>query len=304
MDQLPIADAHVHFWDLAHHRYPWLEPAEPQGPFGKTSRIRNTYQPDDYLADAARQNVTRMVHIEAGWDPADPLGEMRWIQATADRRGVPHAHVAHVDLAAEDAAELIDEHARYPLFRGVRDRLQDGDFTGAAGTMTRIDDPRWLRGMRILDRLNLCFDLQAPPALMAKAAVLAHSYPGVNFILTHAAYPPSPDDHDAYARWADGVAGLAERPNVAIKLSGLMLGEKSWNANHAERSANELIRCFGPDRVLIASNFPVDRLFASLDELFGNYRRWLSAWPETDQRSMLHDNTCRLYHLDGGSRIR
>jgi len=55
---LPIADAHVHFWHLEHHRYPW--PAQPEGPFGKTAAIRHSYLLDNYFDDSARQNVARM----------------------------------------------------------------------------------------------------------------------------------------------------------------------------------------------------------------------------------------------------
>jgi predicted TIM-barrel fold metal-dependent hydrolase len=293
---LPIADAHVHFWDLEQNRYPWLAPAEPSGPFGKTSAIRKTYLLDDYRIDAASQNVVRMVHVEAGWNPADHLGEMRWIQTMADRQGAPHAHIAHIDLAAQDAAALIAKHAAYPLFRGVRDRLQDGDFTKSDGAHTRIDDPQWRRGMGELDRLGLVFDLQAPFALSQRAAALARIFSGVRFVLTHAGYPPSPEN-PAYERWADGIAMLAEQPNIAIKLSGLMLSEKTWVPDHARQMAELLLSHFGMERVMVASNFPVDRLFTPLDELFNSYRTWLREFSLSDQRKVLHDNASRIYRL-------
>jgi len=299
---LPIADAHVHFWDLERHRYPWLEPVEPSGPFGKNAAIRKTYLLDDYLADATRQNVTRMAHIEAGWDPADPLGEMRWIQELADARGAPHGHVAHSDLASEDAETLIEQHAAFPLFRGVRDRLLDGDFTSANARDARIDDPAWHAGLKLLDRRGLTFDVQAPPALAAKAAELAKTFSGVQFVLTGAGYPPSPDDSEAWARWRDRLRMLADVPNIVTKLSCLMLTEKKWTPEHAEVATETVAEIFGPDRVLVASNFPVDRLFASLDELFGHYRRWFAHQPEADQRKMLHDNTVRVYGLGQGAR--
>lgn len=294
---LPIADSHVHFWDLERHRYPWLEPKEPSGPFGKTAAIRKTFLLDDYLADATHQNVVRMVHVEAGWDPSDFLGEMRWIQAVADERGAPHAHMAHIDLAAENARELIEQHAAFPLFRGVRDRLQAGDFTQSDGSKTRIDDPAWRAGLRALEEHGLVFDLQAPPAIAEKSAALARDYPGVRFVLTHAGYPPSPVDKIAFARWRDGLSAMAEAPNVAIKLSGLMLGEKLWQPDHARQAAEALIAAFGPDRVMVASNSPVDLLFAPLTDLFSHYRSWLSTFPLNEQCKMLYDNTCRIYDL-------
>jgi predicted TIM-barrel fold metal-dependent hydrolase len=294
----PIADAHVHFWDLEHHRYPWLEPQEPSGPFGKTARIRKTYLLDDYRQDAVHQNVTRQVHVEAGWDPSDPLGEMEWIQRMADERGAPHAHMAHIDLAAADAGALIELHAKYPLFRGVRDRLQEGDFTQNAQVRTRMDDPAWRAGLRALEERGLLFDLQSPPLLAEKSAELVRTHPGISFIVTHAAYPPSPSDERAFARWLDGLSALAESPNVYIKLSGLMLGEKKWQPDHAHAAANAVVAAFGVDRVMVASNFPVDRLFAPLDDLFGHYRRWLRHLPDADQHKVLCENACRIFGLE------
>ena len=294
---VPIADAHVHFWDIEHNSYPWLAPAEPLGPFGRSAAIRRTYLLDNYLTDASRQNVTRMVHVEAGWDRSDPLGEIIWIQAMADKHGAPHAHIAHIDLASDRAASLLTAHAGFPLFRGVRDRLQDGDFTKSDGANTRISDPAWLAGLKMLDAHGLCFDLQCPPALADKAANLASTFTGINFILTHAGYPPA-SNSDSFTRWTDGMAKLAECPNVAVKLSGLMLAEKAWHPEHARKAAHTLLAQFGPGRVLVASNFPVDRLFAPLDSLFGTYRQWVSHLPEEEQRKILHDNTCRIYCLE------
>ena len=298
MAQLPpVADAHFHLWDIERHDYPWLAPAEPEGPFGKTADIRRTYLLDEYLADSANQEVRRAVHVEAGWNPSDPLGEMRWIQGIADARGFPHAHVAHVDLAAGNAAQLIEEHSRFALFRGVRDRLQSGDFTASSAAHTRIDDPQWLLGMQVLDDLGLVFDLQAPASLAKKAASMAGRFPRVRFVMTHAGYPPAPNGPD-FAGWLDGISILSEVPNISIMLSGLALGTKKWIPSHGHTIAKALLHRFGSSRVLVASNFPVDRLFATFDDLFGCYRSWLRGLSEVDQGKVLHDNACRIYGLE------
>lgn len=293
----PVADAHVHFWNLGQHSYPWLEEAEPSGPFGKTAAIRRNYLLADYLADAAHQNVQRMVHVEAGWNPQEPLGEMRWIQALADRRGAPHAHIAHIDLAHAHVEAMIAAHATFPLFRGVRDRLFDGDFTAASVHATRMDNPAWRAGLKALDRRRLVFDLQCPPMLAPRAAKLVREFEGVSFVLTHAAYPPASESPD-FQKWADGMAALSEAPNVAVKLSGLMLARKQWLPDDARHACDTLLQTFGNNRVLVASNFPVDRLFAPLDELFDSYREWISALPARAQHAILHDNTCRIYRLE------
>jgi predicted TIM-barrel fold metal-dependent hydrolase len=251
---------------------------------------------DDYFADATRQNVRRIVHIEAGWDPADPVGETRWVQELADARGAPHAIIAHTDLSADDVAATLDAHAQYPLFRGIRDRLHQGDFLRGNTHTTRIDDARWRRGLRHLEERGLTFDLQAPAALLPAAAALAEVFPRLQFVLTHAGYPPPPD-YPEFPKWNSGIRELALRPNVAVKISGFVLSEQAWIPAHARAAAQHVIACFGPDRTMFASNFPVDRLFTSFDALFDNYREWLTAWPTEDQRRMLYENACRIYRL-------
>lgn len=294
---IPIADAHVHFWDLKHNSYPWLDPAEPEGPFGKTAAIRHSFAVEQYRCETSDQNVSHLIHVEAGWNPANHLGEMKWIQCLADSVGAPHAHIAHVDLAADDAESLIDAHLKFRLFRGVRDRLLDGDFTATSASATRIDDPAWLRGLRALEERGLCFDLQAPPRLAAKAADLAARHPQLRFILTHAGYPPSVANLAAFAEWKDGLKRVADQSNVVVKLSGLPLSAKAWNPTEGHRAAETLLEAFGVDRVLAASNAPVDRLFVSIGELFSAYRKWVEVMPMADQRKVLHDNAVRIYRL-------
>ena len=298
---IPIADAHVHFWDLDRNSYPWLENTEPEGPFGKTSAIRKNFAIEDYRRETAGQNVVRLVHIEAGWTPDDPLGEMRWIQHLADTAGAPHAHMAHIDLASADAERLIDAHQAFGLFRGVRDRLLDGDFTAATAEKTRIDDPAWLRGLSILEERDLCFDLQAPPALAARAAELAANHPRLRFILTHAGYPPSPEHRSAFTSWTEGIRRLADQPNVVVKLSGLPLAAKRWDPAQARHAAALLLDVFGVERVLAASNAPVDRLFVPVGDMLAEYRRWLRELPADGQRAVLHDNTVRTYRLEASA---
>ncbi len=91
MDDLPITDAHQHFWDLGRVRYPWLMDRPMVGfRYGDYSAIKQDYLPADYFADTARQNVVRTVHLEAESDPIDPVAETRWLHQLAQRVGQGH----------------------------------------------------------------------------------------------------------------------------------------------------------------------------------------------------------------------
>ena len=101
-----VVDSHVHFWDLSAHHYPWL--ANPGTSFvGDARDLKHDYLPTDLIEDAADIEVLKVVHVEANYDPAHPVGETRWLQSLADTRR-DRAQFAH-DLRANAAvAEVVE----------------------------------------------------------------------------------------------------------------------------------------------------------------------------------------------------
>jgi predicted TIM-barrel fold metal-dependent hydrolase len=89
-------DPHHHLWDLEHNDYPWLrEPGAPRM-YGDFSAMCRSYLIDDFRADSAPHNVVKSVHVQANWNPADPVGETRWCQAGGPWGiGQPAGHPAH-----------------------------------------------------------------------------------------------------------------------------------------------------------------------------------------------------------------
>ena len=85
MTDLPVVDAHQHFWDLERNYLPWLCD-EPPIPFryGDYSALRRNYLPADYLRDAAGHDVVKTVYVETEWDPRD--SGRRDPMAAGDRR--------------------------------------------------------------------------------------------------------------------------------------------------------------------------------------------------------------------------
>src|SRR5690349_1115938 len=117
----PIIDAHQHFWDLDLNYYPWLSD-EPQIPFryGEYAALRRNYLPADYRADTEPFQIAGTVHVEAEFDPANPLGESDWLQGLADEAGLPSACVAQAKLGEPYVAEVLAAQAGRRLVRGIR----------------------------------------------------------------------------------------------------------------------------------------------------------------------------------------
>jgi predicted TIM-barrel fold metal-dependent hydrolase len=118
-----IVDAHHHFWDLGRNRHPWLCDEPPIAfRYGDYAALRRNYLQADYLHDAATASVEVQgtVYVETEWEPADPRGEMRYVESLIGDTGLPTVAVAHTRLDAPEAAELLAYHAAFPFVRSIR----------------------------------------------------------------------------------------------------------------------------------------------------------------------------------------
>jgi predicted TIM-barrel fold metal-dependent hydrolase len=298
-DDLPIIDAHQHLWDLSLGKLPWLRD-EPPPPFryGDTRPLRRDYLPADYRADIRGHRVVGTVYVETEWDPADPIGETRWVETLAAQEGLPSAVVAQAWLDGDDVEEILARQAACPLVRGIRHKPQaapspDAVVERAAGSM---GDPRWRAGYARLARHGLSFDLQTPWWHLGEAAALARAFPDTLIILNHTGLPADRSP-EGLRGWRDAMATLAAEPNVAVKISGLGVPGQPWTAESNREVVLRAIDLFGVGRAMFASNFPVDGLVASFDTIYRGFKAIACDLSRADRRRLFHDNAVRLYRL-------
>ena len=298
-DDLPIADAHQHFWDLRRNYHPWLCD-EPPIPFryGDYGALKRDYLPPDYRADAEGHNVVATVYVEAEWDPADPVGETRWVHEVAQQYGMPNAVVAQARLDRDDVADVLARQAAFPLVRGIRHKPRAAASPGEVrpGTPGSMDDPNWRRGYAMLARHGLSFDLQTPWWHLAEAAALAQHFPETQIVLNHTGLPADRSDQ-GLDEWHSAMRLLARRPNVAVKISGLGVPGEAWTAEANGWIVRHTIDLFGVDRCMFASNYPVDSLVAPLDRIFSGFKAMTAGMPREDRRKLFHDNAVRIYRI-------
>lgn len=296
----PIIDAHHHLWDLSMGRHPWLaETAGARGGLGDLAAIRRDYLPADYCADAEGLEIVATVHVEAGWRAGDGLDESRWLLTLDRARGVAARLVAAVPLAGTSAPAMLAAQAALPGVVGIRDVLSwDPDparrFALRDGIM---EDAAWRRGLGLLARYGLSFDLMVFPRQLAAAARLAADFSDLQFVLNHCG---SPIDRDAegMGHWRQGLRDLARQPNVAIKISDLVAYDPHWSLESLTPVVRHCIDCFGPDRAMFGSDFPVAGLHASFAEIWDSFRTITADMAAAEQRALFHDTAARVYRLD------
>ncbi len=298
---LPIVDAHHHFWDIERNNHPWLREI-PRIPFryGDYSAICRNFLPDDYFRLAAPHRVVRTVYMEGEWDPRDPLGEPRWVHEIARETGFPSAMAGQVWLDRKDVDDVLRGHAAYPLGRSVRHkpktvprRADHRDDFAAPGSMRC---PRWRDGYAKLGRYDLMFELQAPWWHFVEASELARDFPATTIIVNHTGLP-SDRSEEALAGWRRALEGLAAAPNVYLKISGIGMFGKAWTAQANGPIVRDAIRIFGVDRCLFASNFPVDSLVATFDQIYSGFKTITADLDARDRLKLFHDNAAALYRL-------
>jgi predicted TIM-barrel fold metal-dependent hydrolase len=145
--------------------------------------------------------------------------------------------------------------------------------------------------------LGLHFDLQTPWWNLPEAELLAQDFPDTTIILNHAGLP-SDRSEQGLAGWHAAMARLAEQPNVAVKISGLGQHCKPWRAEDNAWIVREIIAMFGAHRAMFASNFPVDSLCGSFDDIYSGFKHIVRDLPRADQQRLFYSNARRIYRCE------
>lgn len=256
-----VVDSHIHLWDLATGLYPHFEQASDSF-IGNTAEISRSYLLPELMAEGAADVVLeKMVHVEAF--PTDRIEETRYLQALADGdgNGAPNALVVNVDLAAEDAEDQIVAQTQFANTRGIRQVMNLHDNPAYSyGAPDHLANPVWVKNFDMLRQHDLSFDMQIYPHQMADCTAFAAQNPNVQIILNHAGMfvdrTPA-----GWKAWKDGLRLMASQDNVTVKISGLGMFDHTWSIESFRPYIYEVLEAFGAERSMLASNFPVDKLF-------------------------------------------
>lgn len=248
-----IIDAHQHFWRIARGDYGWMDDS--------VAPIRRDLLPADLAPLARAGGVGGTVAVQA----APTLDETRFLLDLARRTPLIRGVVGWIDLSGDVPAQLAA--LADPALKGVRPMLQDIAETGW------ILRPEVIAGLRQVAAAGLRLDALITPRHLDAIDRLAQLLPGLAIVIDHCAKPAFTGG-DPGAEWRAGMARLAAHPQVYCKLSGLAneFGP-GWSAGALRAVFDHVLRCFGAERLMWGSDWPVL-------ELAGDYPGWLAAAQE------------------------
>ena len=277
-----IVDSHIHFWDPHTLHYPWLADLPP---------LRRAFLPADYTAALADIPVTHVVFVEGNCRPEETCREVEFVERLARSEPRVAGIVACADVA--DSGRLggtLDALARSPRLKGIRQNIQ-GQPAGFALRRGFVD------GVREVGRRKLVFDLCVTHDQLHEVVGLVRECPDTRFVLDHCGKPAI--RHRQLDPWRGDIALLAGCDNVCCKLSGLLTeaGADRWSADDLRPYAEWVVHCFGKERVMYGSDWPVLTLAGTYGDWYRFTQQVTAGWSPGDARRFYGDNAIRVYGL-------
>ena len=318
--EMPICDAHHHFWDFRMERIPY-----------------HRYLLHELAADLnSGHNVRSTVFLEArsmyrpdGPEELRPVGEVEFVQglAAASATGqygpakAAAAIIGHANLnLGDDVGRVLDalQQASPNRFRGIRQSVgwDSHPEIENRGAERQLASPDFIAGARVLASRGLVYENTVHFPQLAELAEFANSVPDLTIVSNHIGGlmrvgPYGNRDDEVLPAWREGIAMLAQCPNVVMKLGGV--GQPrygfDWHTRDVPIGSEELAEAlaplmtycidqFGPDRSLFESNFPPDKVSYSYNVMYNAFKRLTSGYSATERAAMFHDNAVRVYRID------
>ena len=274
-------DAHQHFWQLSRpFNYAWLGAPE-------LAPIKRDYLPEHLEPHLRAAGIQRSIFVQTQHN----LDENRWVLGLAEQHPFLAGVVGWVDLASPDCERQVIEMKQHPKFVGVRHVTQDepdDDF---------IVRPDVLRGLGVLEKHGLPFDLLFYVKHLRHTATLAARFPNLSMVIDHLAKPRIRDRR--MDDWLPHMTAAAGSPNVYCKLSGLVTEAewRRWTAADLKPYVQTALELFGPERCMFGSDWPVCEVAGTYRQVYDALIEALGPISAGERNAIFGGTAMRFYRL-------
>jgi len=276
-----IIDAHQHFWDLSRGDYAWLTPAE--------GILYRNYLPTDLIPTLRENGVIATVLVQAAPSEAETRYLFDLARANAFVAGV----IGWVDFEDPDVEPRIEGliQAGAGMLKGLRPMIQD------------IADPEWVRrpaldpAFEAMSTHGLVFDALVRPVHLPPLRTRLERHPQLQVVLDHAAKPQIRTGE--FETWAREMQAIGRGTQVHCKLSGLLTlaGGSAHPSKDIKPYVEHVFACFGPQRVLWGSDWPVLNAVSEYSQWLRISRDMIGHFAEGLRDDVLGRNAERVYRL-------
>jgi L-fuconolactonase len=275
-------DAHQHFWIYNPAEYAWIDDS--------MAALRRDFLPQDLKPELEANDFQGSIAVQA----RQTMEETRWLLGLAERSPSILGVVGWADLRSPDIRSQLKVMAQNSKLVGIRHIVQsepDDRF---------LLQPDFLRGVSVLEEFDLAYDILIYTKHLPAAAEFVQRFPRQRFVLDHLAKPPI--HSGSIDAWANGIRRLADFPNLCCKLSGLVT-EADWKLWEPEQILPYLDvawEAFGPNRLMIGSDWPVCLVAASYRKTVGVVKTYLLGQKPEHREAVLGGTADRFWRLTSG----
>jgi L-fuconolactonase len=272
-------DAHQHFWIYNERDFSWIDDS--------MAALRRNFLPADLKTELKANDFHGSVVVQT----RQTLEETRWLLALTEQNPWVLGVVGWADLCSPDISLQLKKLAEHPKLVGLRHIVQ-----------SEPDDrfllrPEFLRGIAALEQFDLAYDILIYAKHLPVASEFVQLFPRQRFVLDHMAKPPiKVKEIDL---WADGIRRLSAFPNVFCKMSGLVTEAdwQHWTRDDIAPYLEVAFHSFGPDRLMIGSDWPVCLVAASYAQATGLVKDYILKQAPNGLSDVLGGNAQRFWRL-------
>jgi L-fuconolactonase len=273
-------DSHLHFVNLDRFQYYWMK--------SELTVLQRNYLADDVQPLYQAFDIDRAVLVQA--HPS--LDETEYLVEAAARHPFIAAIVAHIDLAAPTIEQDLAELSRHGIIRAVRHQRSEDQ---GAGWFLEAEV---LRGLKAVSAAGLGYDLLVKPQHLSSIPEVMAKVPDLKIVLEHMGKPPVASG--SLHPWAEDLAAIAENPSVRCKISELVTQADwdNWSSEELKPYVRHALECFGPDRLMWGSGWPVCLLAADFGQTLGSTMEALGGISQPEVEKIFRENARVFYELD------
>ncbi len=271
-------DAHQHFWRYSAEEYDWIDDSM-QG-------LKRDCLPVDLQPLLAANGLDACVAVQARQSDA----ETDWLLELAAQNDFIAGVVGWTDLSNPELETRLAHYATSTKLKGFRHVLQ-GEEDGF------MLEPEFIAGVAKLAESGLCYDILVFERQLESVRTLVSELPVMPLVIDHIAKPDIANG--SYNGWARHMADIAQNEHVYCKVSGMVTEAdwQGWSNATFERYLGRVFECFGENRVMFGSDWPVCTVAGGYASIVGIVAEFVAKQCHAAEAAVFGGTATRFYTL-------
>ncbi len=275
-----MIDSHQHFWKYSEQEYSWIN--------NEMQVIKRSFLPEDLWPLLSDKNIEGCIAVQARQSEK----ENTFLLNLAKNNDFIFGVVGWIDLLKDNVENDLIQYKNENKLKGFRHVIQDEP------DPEFMLNPVFITSIKKIQAEGYVYDILIYEQQIKATVKFLENFSNEIFILDHIAKPNI--KNGLSNNWKEGISNLAKYPNLYCKISG-MVTETNWNAWNKEDFypyIDHIISCFGTERVMFGSDWPVCLLSAdNYGAVFNLIKEYCEQFSEEERRKIFRDNAMSAYGI-------